>query len=71
MNEYSAKQLANSFNELAKDSVTEALKQTKALEYKNSKNDKDLFISHNEDFDKELYTRCVKALDKAVEFKQI
>ena len=44
MNEYSAKQLANSFNELAKDSVTEALKQTKALEYKNSKNDKDLLL---------------------------
>ena len=44
MNEFSAKQLANSFNELAKDSVTEALKQTKALEYKNSKNDKDLLL---------------------------
>jgi hypothetical protein len=36
-----------------------------------SQNDKDLFNSHNEDFDREVYTRCVKALDQAAEFKQI
>ena len=34
-------------------------------------NDKYIFNSNNKDFDKELYTRCVKALDQAVEFKQI
>ena len=36
-----------------------------------TQNDKDLFNSHNKDFDREVYTRCVKALDQAAEFKQI
>ena len=36
-----------------------------------TQNDKYIFNSNNKDFNKELYTRCVKALDQAVEFKQI